>query len=183
MWRTGRDWLAGSVLVFVGSLLLAERRMPELVPVIPLAVGLLVLGLFLVRRSPATLLIGCALTGAGVGVLVDRQDTALAGVAFLACTAAGFGAAWVLALLLRVPGLRLWPLVAALILGGTATALWATGTGDETRRLAVRWWPVAVIALGLVLLLAARAGRRGRLPDPDDETSLVPVVEPPAGDR
>jgi hypothetical protein len=176
MWRTGRDWLAGSVLVFVGALLLAERRAPALVSVIPFVVGLGVLALFLVRRSPAALLIGCVLTGAGVGVLLDREGTGLSGVAFLACTAAGFAVAWLLALLLHVPGLRIWPIVAALVLGGAAAGLWISGSGDQVRRLAATWWPVAVVALGVVLLLAARAGRP-RHAGPDDETSVVRSVD------
>ena len=89
MWRTGREWLAGAVLVVVGCLLLAERRMPEMVPLIPLVAGLLTLLWFLVRRSGGALLLGCVLTGAGVGVLLDREGSSVAGVALLACVAAG----------------------------------------------------------------------------------------------
>ena len=163
--------------MFVGALLLAERRMPELVPVIPLAVGLLVLGLFLVRRSPAALLIGCVLTGAGIGVLADREGTRLAGVAFLACLAGGFGVAWVVALLLRIPGLRLWPLVGAALFGGLAAAVAVAGVGDELRQAAVAWWPVAVIALGLLLLAGARAGLRCH--GPDEDTRMVPIAAAP----
>jgi len=165
------------MLVFVGALLLAERRLPELVPIIPLVVGLLVLMLFLLRRSPAALVVGCVLTGAGVGVLADDDGARLAGVAFLGCVAAGFAAAWVLALLLRIPGLRVWPLVGAVVSGGLAAALAATGTGEEVRRLAVGWWPVAVIGLGLLLLAGARAGRRRH--GPDDDTRMVPIAPPP----
>lgn len=177
MWRAGRDWLAGAVLLFMGALLLAERRLPELVPVIPLVVGLLVLLLFLVRRSPAALLVGCVLTGAGIGVLADREGTRLAGVAFLACVAGGFGVAWVMALLLRMPGLRLWPLIGAVAFGVAAAGVALAGLGEELRQAAIAWWPVAVMALGLLLLLGARAGRRRH--GPDEDTHMVPIVEAP----
>jgi len=145
--------------------------------VIPLVVGLLVLLLFLVRRSPAALVIGGALTGAGIGVLVDREGTQLAGIAFLACVAAGFGVAWIIALLLRVPGLRLWPAVAAAVCGALVAAVAVTGYGEEVRRLAVGWWPTAVIGLGVLLLVGARAGRRRH--GPDDDTRPVPIVAAP----
>lgn len=181
MWRTGRDWLAGSVLVVVGLLLLAERRMPELVPVIPLVVGLAVLVLFLVRRSPTALLVGCVMTGAGIGVLLDREGSALAGVAFLGCLAGGFAAAWLLGLVFRMPGLRLWPLVGAVTCAGLAAILLLGDLGAEVRRVAVAWWPIAVMLLGVVLLAGARSGRRRQ--DPDEETRMVPTVEPPGEAR
>lgn len=177
MWRAGRDWLAGAVLVFVGLLLLAERRLPDLVPVIPLVVGLLLLGLFLVRRSAAVLVLGCVLTGAGVGVLVDRESSSLSGIAFPASVAAGFLVAWLAGLVLGIRALRAWPLVAALAAGALAAAVAIGGVGEEVRRLAVAWWPLAVIALGLVLLASARLGRRGV--HPDDDTRPVAIVEAP----
>ena len=121
------------------------------------------------------------LTGASLGVLADREGTRLAGVAFLTCVAAGFGVAWLIAVLLRIPGLRLWPLIGAVACGGLAAAVAITGTGEDVRRLAVGWWPVAVIALGLLLLAGARAGRRRH--GPDDDTRMVPIVEAPPDSR
>ena len=181
MVRAGREWLAGAVLVFVGLLLLAERRMPELVPVIPLVVGLLVLLLFLLRRSPAALLVGCVLAGAGIGVLVDREGTQQEGVAFLACVAGGFTLAWLAGLLLRLAGVRLWPLVGAVVCGGLAAAVAVSGMGPELRRVALGGWPVAVVGLGVRLRAGARAGRRGH--GPDEDTRMVPAMEPPPAER
>jgi hypothetical protein len=173
MWRTGRDLLAGSALVFIGVLLLAERRFPELVPVIPLVVGLAILGVFLVRRTAMLLLVGCVLAGAGVGVLVDAGGgPGTAGVGFLACLAAGFAVAWLLAIVLQVPGLRPWVLVAAALIGGLAAVVAVSGRGETLQRIVIAWWPLAIVVLGVALLIAARGRGRG----PDDETRVVPAV-------
>jgi hypothetical protein len=180
MWRAGRDWLAGSSLVFVGLLLLAERRMPGLVPLIPLIVGLVLLLLCLVRRSPMALAAGCVLTGAGIGVLVAGNGSDSAAVVFLACLAAGFGAAWLLGLVFRMRPLFLWPLLVAAVFGGIAVLAAVGGWGDELQRVAAGWWPVAVVLLGAVLLLGARAGRRRH--GPDDDTRMVPIVSGPPPD-
>ena len=61
--------------------------------------------------------------------------------------------------------------------GGLAAAVAITGTGDAVRRAAIAWWPLAVIALGGLLLLGARARRRQH--GPDEDTRMVPVVAAP----
>ncbi len=71
--RINRDWVTGATLVVVGLLLLGNRLFPDLVPLVPLIVGLGLLGLFLLTRTVGSLTAGGVITGVGVGVS-DRDQ-------------------------------------------------------------------------------------------------------------
>ena len=58
-----RDWLAGAVLVIVGSFFLAGRLVPGLERFIPLFVGLALVGVFLLIRTHGALVPGGILCG------------------------------------------------------------------------------------------------------------------------
>src|SRR3954468_1198437 len=70
--RLHRDWIAGTMLVVAGLFILGNRLFPDLLPVLPLIVSLLFLGLFFVTRSVRAVVSGSVLVGVGIGILVVK---------------------------------------------------------------------------------------------------------------
>lgn len=176
MWRLDREWISGVLILVVGLVVLGERLVPDLVPVLPLAAGIVVLGVFFVLRTPGVLVTGSVLTGVGLGVLVARGSSqTLATPGFVASIGAGFLLAWVLGLLLGVRAVRTWPLIPGIGLLALAALLYVLDIGPEVLRLTARWWPLALVVIGALLMLGARQrvllGGAGH----EDETSGYPT--------
>jgi hypothetical protein len=161
--RVDRDWIAGSLLVVLGVVLLGERVAPELVPLLPLVIGLAALVLFFIVRSGPLLVLGGVLTGLGIGVLIARgSGSDLAAAGFLGSIGVGFLLAWIIGLWQRVPRMRWWPFVVGVALVALGVVVGALGIGPKAMQVAIDWWPLAVIALGAYLLWAVRADRLAR---------------------
>jgi hypothetical protein len=176
--RLNRDWVAGVILVTVGLLLLGQRLVPALVPIVPLLPGLALLGMFLITRSVGALVNGCVLVGVGVGVLVVTNGTSDFGAAgFLVALAGGFYLIWILGLLFDVKSVRWWPVVPGSLLLALGAVVYTAKMGDPLLRFAVDWWPGLLIIVGAYMLLHARLRSRA---DVDEETSTVPVGTPSA---
>lgn len=178
MWRLNRDWIAGALLLFVGVLVLGRELFPDLVPLVPLLAGGLVLSVFLIVRAPATLVTGGVLVGVGIGVLVARGSSPAIGAAgVLACIGAGFLLVWVLGEVLGLHEMRLWPLVPGLGLVAAAVAVYALDLGESLLRIAIDWWPLLPIAVGVWLMIGARSQMHEH--EPEDETSRHPGIASP----
>ncbi len=176
MGRLSRDWVAGVMLLVVGLLLLGDRLFPDLVPIVPLALGLALLGVFLLGRSAGALVNGSVTVGIGVGVLVVKGGNPDFGAAgFIVSVAGGFYLAWVLGLVFEIPSVRWWPVVPGSLLLAIGAVVYTAKMGASLLQLAVDWWPGLLVAMGVYLLLHQRL--RARLAA-DDETSAVPVGIP-----
>ena len=166
-----RDWIAGTMLVVAGLFILGNRLFPDLLPLLPLLIGLLLLGLFFLTRSAAAVVAGSVLVGVGIGVLVVKgSDPDIGTGGFLISLAGGFFLAWILGVLFNIRSLRLWPLLpgfALLVIGAVVTS---GHMGRDVLNLAADWWPLLLVLMGVFLLYRARSHHRV-----SDETTAIPV--------
>lgn len=155
--RISRDWLAGGILLIVGSFFLAIEFLPEAAFLIPLLVGLALLGIFLIFRMPSLLSAGGVITGVGVGILAARQGSPdFGGAGVLVSVGGGFLVVSILAAIFQVPSARAWPIAPGLVLITIGAVIYAAGLGQEVLEVATRWWPAVLVFVGAYLLLAAR---------------------------
>lgn len=150
--------IGGLVLIAIGALLLAGNWVPGVATLIPLAVGIVLLVLFVARRQFGLLVAGCIVSGVGVGVaLASRTGGTDAGALVLLSMAGGFASIWLVARLAELPEPAAWSLVPAAILGSIGALLLVgidgVAIGD--------WWPLVLVALGVLVI--AGGGRRHHL--------------------
>ena len=156
MGKLNRDWVAGTLLIVAGLLLIGQHNFPDLVPFIPLVAGLVILGFFLVTRSVGALVAGSLIVGLGIGVLVVRGTDSNAGAAgFLASIAGGLLLAWILGLLFNIRDVRWWPLLLGFALLAGSGLVYSAGLGQDVTSIASDWWPALLLAMGAYLLYHA----------------------------
>jgi hypothetical protein len=83
-------------------------------------------------------------------------DEPWAGAVMLLSIAAGFASIWVLGQLMRLPQNHPWPLVPASIIALVAGVQLADADVDGV----LRWWPLIIIAFGVVIIGSALVRRR-----------------------
>lgn len=151
--------IGGTLLVAIGLLVLLVQNIKTE------SLGLLFLpalgGLFLVAgilgRQVGFIIPGGILTGIGMGVVLTQNpalavtDTAQGGVFFL-----GFALGWFLITVLsrvftRDP--QWWALIPGTIMALIGGALMLGGTALNVLEFAGRWWPLILVALGLVIIV------------------------------
>ena len=117
-----------------------------------------------VTRQYRLLVPGGILTGLGAGIIVSQEitgtDELTAGILVLGL-GLGFLSIWVIGSLLRVAGNHWWPLVPGGILAVVGGALLVGGSAVDV----LDYWPLVLVGLGLVALLQAWVGTRGRTSD------------------
>ncbi len=149
------------ILIIVGVGALAMQIMPDAGAWILLLIGLGFLAAFAVLRSYAALIPGGILTGLGAGILASQsialKDEATGGVIVLGL-GLGFIAIWVIGALIHVAEHHPWPLVPGGILSIIGVSLLVGGQAIEV----MRFWPVVVIAIGVVVLWRAVVEGRDR---------------------
>ena len=146
----------GVILLLIGGVALLSRSFEwNLGLMTPLMLGVIFLAWAVLARECGLLIPGGILTGLGAGILVQRyadQGRDLDQAAFMLCFAGG----WLLIPMLSWLVFRrrmlwaLWP-AAALAFAGLVRL-----GGPDVRdwfRAARTWWPVALIAVALFLLL------------------------------
>lgn len=149
--------VAGIVIIGIGLLLLLAQLVPDTGTWIPLVVGLVFLAAALYRREYGFLVPGGIISGVGVGVLLEPAlDEPWAGAVMPLSIAAGFASIWVLGQLMRLPQNHPWPLVPASIIALVAGVQLADADVDGV----MRWWPLIVIAFGVVIIGSALIRRR-----------------------
>lgn len=168
--------VAGLIVMGIGLFFLLGQIVPDLGRWIPLGIGLAFLGAFVAKREYGFLIPGCIISGVGVGVLLeDVVDDRWSGSVVLLSIAGGFLAIWVVSVLLRArdrdwPGgpsrdaakALWWPLIPGGILLLVALIVLAEeGIGGDL----LRWWPLLLIAAGLVMVLGYLSRQR-RYPGP-----------------
>ncbi len=155
--RISRDWVAGGILLIVGAFLLALEFLPDLALLMPLLIGLALLGAFLLVRSPSLLSAGGVITGVGVGILTAAQGSPdLGGAGVLASVGGGFLLVWLFGAMFRIHSVRSWPLIPGLALIALGALIYAAGFGEEMLDISARGWPLLLVVVGGYLLIAAR---------------------------
>lgn len=178
-----RDWVAGGILLSVGAFLLALEFLPGVAFLMPLLIGLGLLGVFLLVRSPALLSAGGVITGIGVGILTAAQGSPdFGGAGVLVSVGGGFLLVWLFGAMFGIPSVRSWPLVPGLVLIALGAVIYAAGLGGEMLDISARGWPALLVVVGAYLLLAARlrlplydrdGGHQGPVSDETDATLTV----------
>lgn len=149
------------ILITVGIGALAAQSMPEVGGLVVTLIGLALLAIFAFLRHYALLVPGGIMTGLGVGIIAAEQltlaDEAQGGVIVLGL-GLGFLSIWVIGALAHVEEHRPWPLIPGGILSVIGAALIVGGTAGDL----IQYWPVILIAIGLVVLWRAVVEVRAR---------------------
>jgi hypothetical protein len=149
------------ILIAVGVGALAMQVVPDAGAWIVLLIGLGLLAVFAVLREYGALVPGGIMTGLGAGILASQtlvvEDEASGGVIVLGL-GLGFVSIWVIGALVHVAEHHPWPLVPGGILSLIGVSLLIGGQAVEF----LRFWPVAVIAVGLFVLWRAVVEGRAR---------------------
>ena len=145
----GRDlMLVGFVIVLIGAAALVSELWPDFDRYLPLAVGIGLLGVFLVNRSYLALVGGGITTGLGTGLLLAQvfQGQQADGVGALLGLGGGFIGVWLVSVLAGLKERHWWPLV-------PGTILLTIGTGLAFDALAQPLVGPAILVLIGVLLM------------------------------
>jgi hypothetical protein len=162
--RRNEGWVGGVVLIVIGVALLVGQVAGDLGRFVLMAIGLVLLVLYAVTRSPGTLIGGGIVTGLGVGVLAASYLTGdQAAAAVLLGLGGGFVLVWLIGSLRGHDETRIWPLIPGTILIVVAGGLLA----QANARLVGIAWPVAIIAIGVAIIVAALLRREVAGPRPD----------------
>jgi hypothetical protein len=155
--RRNEGLIGGSVLIIIWAALLAGQMVPDLGRFIVLAIGLVLLATFVLRREYGWLVAGSIVSGVGVGVVLSTTLAGtLSGAAVLLSIGGGFIAIWLISYLLAIPERHWWPLIPGLIMLSIGGAL---ALGEWAVDLLV-YWPLALIVIGVLLLGSALLRQR-----------------------
>ena len=145
------------MVVAIGVFLLLAQVVSNIGEWIPLLVGLIFLAAFVSRREYGFLIPGSIIAGVGAGVILqDTVPAEVSGAVMVLCIAAGFLAIWVVGALLRLPENHWWPFIP----GGILALVGAAQLSEANVGGPARWWPLIIVALGLLIL--ARSFLRSR---------------------
>jgi hypothetical protein len=148
----GRSALVvGFVLVLIGGGALMSELLPDYDRYVPMLVGLGLLAVFFVTRAYIALVFGAILTGVGAGLLVSEAFFHTADADGAGATLGlgfGFLGIWTVSLLMRLKEHHFWPLIPGGILLAVGAMLGVGGLAIDL----LAWWPVLLIAVGVVVL-------------------------------
>ena len=149
------------VLIGVGIASLVANVVPDSGGVIVLLIGLGLLAAFAYLREYGYLVPGGIMTGLGIGIVaslaLDVTDEAQGGIVVLGL-GLGFIGIWVIGALARVEGNHWWPFIPGGILASVGAALLIGGQAVDL----LAYWPVVLIAIGLIVLARAAMELRER---------------------
>lgn len=149
------------ILIAVGVGALVMQVVPDAGAWVVLLIGLGLLAVFAILREYGALIPGGIMTGLGAGILASQglalENEATGGVIVLGL-GLGFIAIWVIGALFHIAEHHPWPLVPGGILSVIGLSLLVGGQAIEL----MRFWPVAVIAIGLIVLWRAVVEGRAR---------------------
>jgi len=151
--------VGGIVLVAIGLLVLvAQNVQTESLALLFLpALGGIFLIAGVIGRQIGFLIPGGILIGIGVGALLEQSTMAarngtVQGGAFLL----GFAGGWFLITVLSklfTPHTQWWPLIPGVIMALIGVGLLLGGPALNVLEFAGRWWPLILVAIGLVIIV------------------------------
>jgi hypothetical protein len=145
-------YVGGIVLIIIGASLLIVQLAPDFARYVVTVIGIGLLLLFAITRSYGALIGGSIVTGVGLGIIVASTYTGnQAAAGFLLSLAVGFLFIWLASYLFRLTERHPWPLIPATILGSIGAVL---AIGASSSNL-LTYWPVILIVLGVVVIVAA----------------------------
>lgn len=151
------QWVGGAVLIAIGVALLLGQVVGATGQFVTLGIGLVLLVLFAVSRTPGTLIGGGIVTGIGAGVLVAANTTGdIAGAAVLLGLGFGFIGVWLIGTLMRIKEITFWPPIPGAILVVVGVVVLA---GSDVARNLELLWPGLLIVIGVIVVIAALRGR------------------------
>ena len=162
-----RPWLAGAGLIFIGLILLVIQFFePKDADWIVLgSISALLFAFYAGTRQDGFLVPAAILAGLAVGVGLEDYGYTMNGAVVVLGLAAGFITIYVIDTLFGTHP-HWWPLVPGGILAAVGGAQAFGGTQAEA--LISRWWPVALIVVGVFVLFAGQrqiaAGRPTQQP-------------------
>lgn len=158
-----RPWIAGVVLIGIGLILLAAQLFqPEEAGWIVLGgLSLLFLALFAATRARGWTIPGFILGGLAIGVALEDLGYSANGSSVVLGLAAGFIAIYVTNALTGAPAYW-WPLIPGGILAVVGGSQVIGGTAAE--EVVARWWPIALIVVGVLVLFGGQRQLRGSSP-------------------
>ncbi len=169
--RRNEGWVGGVVLIVIGVAMLVGQLAGDAGRFILLGIGLALLVLYAVSRSPGTLIGGGIVTGLGAGVLAASYlEGDPAGAAVLFGLGGGFILVWLIGLVAGHEETRIWPLVPGAILIIVGAGVYS----QADPKLMGTIGPIAVIVLGVIVILAALLRRPA--------AGTAPQAEAPGGD-
>jgi hypothetical protein len=158
---TTTDIAVGFVLIAVGIMFFAAQAIPDAERLILLAIGLVLLALFVAFREYGLLIPAGIVTGLGLGLFLsetyggDEQGGVI--VFFLGL---GFIAIWVGSLLLRMAEHHWWPLIPGGILATVGAGLLASERDVPLGGAIATAWPIGLVVAGILLVAQVGSGRR-----------------------
>ena len=170
--QTDRGLTAGIVLVVIGLLLLGANWFQLTGAVALGAISAVFLVMYANTRQYGFLVPGMILGGLAAGVAVQDAGYDSQGGFVVVGLACGFIGIYIVDLIVRGPALW-WPLVPGGILGIVGITQVTEGTAAEAE--IARYWPLALVAAGIVLLVAN--AMRGRT---TPEATSTPSQKQPA---
>jgi hypothetical protein len=154
--RRGREIVPGLVLIGIGVAFLVSRIVPGAGIYVVLGIGIALLVGFFITRSPGLLIPGGIVSGVGLGiVLTEAYGGDVGGGLFLLSLGGGFLLVTLLSALFRPEPAYWWALIPGGILVTIGLVTLAGTQGEQVRQLIGDLWPLALIAIGVIVVIGA----------------------------
>jgi hypothetical protein len=163
---TQRNVIPGLVLIVLGAFLFFVQASGVGAEAVVAVIGAGFLIAYAFTRQYGFLVPGGIMTGLGLGIVWEVTAPAAGGVVLIGL-GAGFLAIWAVDALMKHTPVPWWPIIPGGIL---ATIGVLVETGQEGLLQEFTWlWPVALIAVGLILVLNQMGRRPAETPGPGEQ--------------
>jgi hypothetical protein len=163
---TQRNMIPGLILIALGAFLFIVQATGVGAEAVVAVIGAGFLIAYAFTRQYGFLVPGGILTGLGAGIVWEVTAPTAGGVVLIGL-GAGFLAIWVVDAVMKHTPVPWWPIIPGGIL---ATIGVLVETGQEGLLREFTWlWPVALIAVGLILVLTQLGRRPVDLPGPSEQ--------------
>jgi hypothetical protein len=152
-----RPWVGGVIMIAIGLALLAAQLFEPAAWMVLGALAVVFLALFAGTRAYGFLVPGAILGGLAFGVGLEEGGYSLDRSAVLLGLASAFLAIYVVNVFMARPA-AWWPLIPGGVLAMIGGSLFVGGTGAAED--VARWWPVVLIAVGVLVLLGGTRQRQ-----------------------
>jgi hypothetical protein len=163
---TQRNMIPGLILIALGAFLFIVQATGVGAEAVVAVIGAGFLIAYAFTRQYGFLVPGGILTGLGAGIVWEVTAPTAGGVVLIGL-GAGFLAIWVVDAVMKHTPVPWWPIIPGGIL---ATIGVLVETGQEGLLREFTWlWPVALIAVGLILVLTQLGRRPVDMPGPSEQ--------------